>query len=87
MNEHRSNLIKVQNEKTYQGEVVNNNILKKELNRYEQHTSNEHLMINETLDKQIDFQKQTLLKINQIKQNNDAIKYNLAMNDFQKSRF
>jgi hypothetical protein len=87
MNEHRNNLTKVQNEKTYQGEVVNNNILKKDLNRYEQHTSNEHLMINETLDKQIDFQKQTLLKINQIKQNNDAIKYNLAMNDFQKSRF
>ena len=40
MNEHRSNLTKVQNEKTYQGEVVNNNNLKKELNRYEQHALN-----------------------------------------------
>ena len=74
MNEHRSNLTKVQNEKTYQGEVVNNNILKKELNRYEQHALNEHLRINETLNKQIDLQKQTLLKINKITHSNDVIR-------------
>ncbi|WP_323586410.1 hypothetical protein [Aliarcobacter butzleri] len=80
-------MTKVQNEKTYQGEAVNNNILKKDLNRYERHTSNEHLMINETLNKQIDLQKQTLLKINQITQNNDVIRYNLAKNDFDKTKF
>ena len=87
MNEHRSNLTKVQNEKTYQGEVVNNNILKKELNRYEQHALNEHLRINETLNKQIDLQKQTLLKINKITHSNDVIRYNLVKNDFDKTEF
>ena len=87
MNEHRNNLTKVQNKKTYEGEVVNNNILKKDLNRYEQHTSNEYLMINESLNRHINLQEVTLSRINQIRDNNDAIRYNLAINDFEKSRF
>lgn len=65
-----------------QGEVLhNNNDLKQDLNYFEQHTSNKFF------DKQINLQEVTLSKIDQIKQNNDVIKYSLIINDNQKSIF
>jgi len=70
------------------GELVdNNNNLRKDLNRYDQNTTNEYSNIGKSLDIHINLQAVTLSKINQIKQNNDAIRYNLAINDFQKNRF
>ncbi len=70
------------------GELVdNNNNLRKDLNRYDQNTTNEYSNIGKSLDRHINLQAVTLSKINQIKQNNDAIRYNLAINDFQKNRF
>lgn len=70
------------------GELVdNNNNLRKDLNRYDQNTTNEYSNIGKSLDRHITLQAGTLSKINQIKQNNDTIKYNLAINDFQKNRF
>ncbi len=62
-----------------------NNDLRKDLNHYEQYVLNEHLMINETLDKQIDFQKQTCSKIEQVESNNKLIRDNLAKNDFDRT--
>lgn len=70
------------------GELVdNNNNLRKDLNRYDQNTTNEYSNIDKSLDRHINLQAVTLSKINQIKQNNDDIRYNLAINDFQKNRF
>lgn len=62
-----------------------NNDLRKDLNHYEQYVLNEHLMINETLAKQIDFQKQTCSKIEQVESNNKLIRDNLAKNDFDRT--
>lgn len=62
-----------------------NNDLRKDLNHHEQYVLNEHLMINETLDKQIDFQKQTCSKIEQVESNNKLIRDNLAKNDFDRT--
>ena len=88
MDEYKNNLPKVVDEKIEQGELLlNNNDLRKNLNRYDQHMTNEYSNIGKSLDKHINLQEVTLSKINQIKQNNDAIRYNLAMNDFQKNRF
>lgn len=71
-----------------QGEVIyNNNDLRKNLNRYDQNMTNEYSNIGKSLDRHINLQEVTLSKINQIVQNNNAIRYNLAMNDFQKSTF
>ena len=70
------------------GELVdNNNDLRKNLNRYDHHITNEYSNIDKSLDRNINLQEVTLSKINQIIQNNNAIRYNLAMNDFQKSIF
>lgn len=70
------------------GELVdNNNNLRKDLNRHDQNTTNEYSNIGKSLDRHINLQAVTLSKINKIKQNNDAIRYNLAINDFQKNRF
>lgn len=62
-----------------------NNDLRKDSNHYEQYVLNEHLMINETLAKQIDFQKQTCSKIEQVESNNKLIRDNLAKNDFDRT--
>ena len=88
MDEYKNNLPKVVDEKIEQGELLlNNNDLRKNLNRYDQNMTNEYSNIGKSLDKHINFQEVTLSKINQIRQNNNAIRYNLAMNDFQKSTF
>ncbi|KLE08161.1 hypothetical protein AF80_10220 [Aliarcobacter butzleri L355] len=67
--------------------IFDNNDLKKDLNHYDQNMKYEHLSINKSLDRHINLQEVDLSKLNQIKQNNDAIRYNLAINDFQKSNF
>ncbi len=88
MDENRKNLPKVVEEKIERGEFVdNNNDLRKDLNRYDRHMTNEYTNIGKFLDRHINLQELTLSKINQIIQNNNAIRYNLAMNDFQKSTF
>jgi len=88
MDEYKKNLPKTLKEKVEQGEVIyNNNDLRKNLNRYDQHMTSEYSNIDKSLDKHINLQEVTLSKINQIRQNNDAIRYNLVMNDFQKNRF
>ena len=88
MDEYKRYLPKTVKEKVEQGEVIfNNNDLRKNLNRYDQHMTNEYSNIGKSLDKHFNLQEVTLSKINQIKQNNDAIRYNLAINDFQKNRF
>ncbi len=88
MDENKSYLPKTVEEKIELGKVVyNNNDLRKDLNRYDQHTTNEYSNIGKSLDRHINLQELTLSKINQIKQNNHAIRYNLAMNDLQKSTF
>lgn len=88
MDEYKKNLPKTVEEKVEQEEVIyNNNDLRKNLNRYDQHMTNEYSNIGKSLDKHFNLQEVTLSKINQIKQNNDAIRYNLAINDFQKNRF
>ena len=88
MDEYKNNLPKVVDEKIEQGELLlNNNDLRKNLNRYDQNMTNEYSNICKSLDRHINLQEVTLSKINQIRQNNNAIRYNLAMNDFQKSTF
>ncbi|MEN5408120.1 hypothetical protein [Aliarcobacter butzleri] len=88
MDENKRNLPKLAEEKVEQGEVIfNNNDLRKNLNHYDQHITNEYSNIGKSLDRHINLQELTLSKINQIIQNNNAIRYNLAMNDFQKSTF
>jgi hypothetical protein len=88
MDEYKKNLPKIVEEKVEQGEVIfNNNDLRKNLNHYDQHITNEYSNIGKSLDRNINLQEVTLSKINQIIQNNNAIRYNLAMNDFQKSIF
>ncbi|MFW2600659.1 hypothetical protein [Aliarcobacter butzleri] len=89
MDENRRNLPKLAEEKVERGEgIFNNNDLRKNLNHYDdQHITNEYSNIGKSLDRHINLQAVTLSKINQIKQNNDAIRYNLAINDFQKSTF
>ncbi|QKF67829.1 hypothetical protein AVENP_2301 [Arcobacter venerupis] len=88
MDENKSYLPKPAEEKVKRGEFVDNsNDLRKDLNSYDQHMTNEHLNIGKSLDRHINLQEVTFSKINQIRQNNDAIRYNLAMNDFQKNRF
>ncbi|RBQ26335.1 hypothetical protein [Arcobacter sp. CECT 9188] len=79
---------RVAEEISEQGEVIhNNNNLRKDVNCCEQNMKYEDSIINQFLDRHIDLQEKTISKINQIKQNNDAIRYNLAINDFQKSTF
>jgi hypothetical protein len=88
MDEYKNNLPKVVDEKIEQGELLlNNNDLRKNLNRYDQNMTNEYSNICKSLDRHINLQEVTFSKINQIRQNDDAIRYNLAMNDFQKNRF
>ena len=88
MDEYKRYLPKTVKEKVEQGEVIfNNNDLRKNLNHYDQHITNEYSNIGKSLDRHINLQELTLSKINQIIQNNNAIRYNLAMNDFQKSTF
>lgn len=70
-----------------QGEVIIDDNLRKDLNRYDQHMTNEYTNIGKFLDRNINLQEVTLSKINQIKQNNDAIRYNLTISDFEKSTF
>lgn len=70
------------------GELVdNNNDLRKNLNRYDHHITNEYSNIDKSLDKHINLQEVTLSKINQIIQSNDAIRYSLTISDYQKNRF
>lgn len=70
------------------GELVdNNNDLRKNLNRYDHHMTNEYSNIDKSLDKHINLQEVTLSKINQIIQSNDAIRYSLTISDYQKNRF
>lgn len=88
MDEYKNNLPKVVDEKIEQGELLlNNNDLRKNLNRYDQNMTNEYSNICKSLDRHINLQEVTFSKISQIRQNDDAIRYNLAMNDFQKNRF
>ena len=88
MDENRKNLPKVVEEKIERGEFVdNNNDFIKDLNRYDRHMTNEYTNIGKFLDRNINLQEVTLSKINQIKQNNDAIRYNLTISDFEKSTF
>ena len=88
MDEYKRYLPKTVEEKVEQGEVIfNNNDLRKNLNRYDQNMTNEYSNICKSLDRHINLQEVTFSKINQIRQNDDAIRYNLAMNDFQKNRF
>lgn len=88
MDENRKNLPKVVEEKIERGEFVdNNNDLRKDLNRYDRHMINEYSNIGKSLDRHINLQEITLSKINQIRQNNNTLRYNLAINDFQKNRF
>lgn len=88
MDEYKNYLPKKATEDFEKGELVdNNNDLRKNLNHYDQNMTNEYSNIGKSLDKHINFQEVTLSKINQIRQNNNAIRYNLAMNDFQKSTF
>lgn len=87
MDNYKSYLPKTAEEKVVRGELVdNNNDLRKNLNCYDQHMINEYSNIGKSLDRHINLQELTLSKINQIRQNNDAIRYNLKMNDVQKSR-
>ena len=87
MDKYKSYLPKTAEEKVVRGELVdNNNDLRKNLNCYDQHMINEYSNIGKSLDRHINLQELTLSKINQIRQNNDAIRYNLKMNDVQKSR-
>ena len=84
MDENRKNLPKVVEEKIERGEFVdNNNDLRKDLNRYDRHMINEYSNIGKSLDRHINLQEITLSKINQIRQNNNTLRYNLAINDFQ----
>ncbi len=88
MDENRKNLPKVVEKKIERGEFVdNNNDLRKDLNRYDRHMINEYSNIGKSLDRHINLQEITLSKINQIRQNNNTLRYNLAINDFQKNRF
>ena len=88
MDENRKNLPKVVEEKIERGEFVdNNNDLRKDLNPYDRHMINEYSNNGKSLDRHINLQEVTLSKINQIKQNNDAIRYNLTISDFEKSTF
>ncbi|MGH2307212.1 hypothetical protein ACRCD8_05520 [Aliarcobacter sp. ERUVET-8] len=88
MDENGRNLPKVVEEKIERGEFVdNNNDFIKDLNRYDRHMINEYSNISKSLDRNINLQEVTLSKINQIKQNNDAIRYNLTISDFEKSTF
>ncbi|MDS1371591.1 hypothetical protein RJ999_10855 [Aliarcobacter butzleri] len=88
MDENKRNLPKLVEEKVERGEVIfNNSDLKKNLNSYDNHMTNEYSNIGKSLDKHINLQEVTLLKINQIIQNNDAIRYSLTISDFQKSTF
>ena len=88
MDEYKKNLPKTVEKKVERGELVdNNNDLRKNLNHYDQHMINEYSNIGKSLDRHINLQEATLSKINQIRQNNDAIRYNLEMNDIHKSRF
>ena len=88
MDENGRNLPKVVEEKIERGEFVdNNNDFIKDLNRYDRHMTNEYTNIGKFLDRNINLQEVTLSKINQIKQNNDAIRYNLTISDFEKSTF
>ncbi|MGD9623965.1 MAG: hypothetical protein AB7U51_04840 [Arcobacter sp.] len=88
MDEYKSHVPKIAEEKVERGELVdNNNDLRKNLNRYDQHMTNEYSNIDKSLDKHINLQEVTLSKINQIIQNNDAIRYSLTISDFQKSTF
>ena len=88
MDENGRNLPKVVEEKIERGEFVdNNNDFIKDLNRYDRHMINEYSNISKSLDRNINLQEITLSKINQIKQNNDAIRYNLTISDFEKSTF
>lgn len=88
MDENRKNLPKVVEEKIERGEFVdNNNDLRKDLNPYDRHMINEYSNNGKSLDRHINLQEVTLSKINQIKQNNDAIRYNLTISDFEKSTY
>ena len=88
MDNYKSYLPKTAEEKVERGEIVHNNSnLRKDLNGYDNHITNEYSNIGKSLDRHINLQEATLSKINQIRQNNDAIRYNLEMNDIQKSRF
>lgn len=88
MDENGKNLPKVVEAKIERGEFVdNNNDLRKDLNRYDRHMINEYSNIGKSLDRHINLQEITLSKINQIRQNNNTLRYNLAINDFQKNRF
>lgn len=88
MDESKNYLPKTVEEKIERGEFVdNNNDLRKDLNRYDQHMTNEYSNIGKSLDRNINLQEVTLSKINQIIQNNDAIRYSLTISDFQKSTF
>ncbi|MCT7576302.1 hypothetical protein [Aliarcobacter butzleri] len=88
MDENKRNLPKLVEEKVERGEVIfNNSDLRKNLNRYDHYMTNEHSNIDKSLDKHINLQEVTISKLNQIRQNNNTLRYNLAINDFQKNRF
>lgn len=88
MDENGRNLPKVVEEKIERGEFVdNNNDLRKNLNRYDHHMTDEYSNIDKLLDKHINLQEVTISKLNQIQQNNAVIRCNLAINDSQKNRF
>ena len=88
MDEYKKNLPKTVEEKVEQGELLfNHNDVRRNLNQYEQSISSAYSTINESFNRHINLQEVTLSRINQIRHNNDAIRYNLAINDFEKSRF
>ncbi|KLE09627.1 hypothetical protein AF79_05645 [Aliarcobacter butzleri L354] len=78
---------RIANEEITKGELIFNDDSKKNLNHYEPYVSSEYLNLDKSLNKHIGLQEVTIEKINQIKQNNHDIRYNLAKNDFQKSTF
>ncbi|MCG3689090.1 hypothetical protein [Aliarcobacter butzleri] len=88
MDENKRNLPKLAEEKVELEEAIfNNSDLRKNLNRYDHHMTNEYSNIDKLLDKHINLQEVTISKLNQIQQNNAVIRCNLAINDFQKNRF
>lgn len=87
MDNYKSYLPKTAEKKVVRGELVdNNNDLRKNLNCYDQHMINEYSNIGKSLDRHINLQELSLSKINQFRQKDDEIRYNLKMNDIQKSR-
>lgn len=88
MDENKRNLPKLAEEKVELEEAIfNNSDLRKNLNRYDHHMTNEYSNIDKLLDKHINLQEVTISKLNQIQQNNAVIRCNLAINDFQKNTF